>query len=261
MLGALVEPAYSIDLSRERSTWGILRSTLQLYSDYPWLFWTLALAVMAPWDFAKLAITGVGPFGHAHHEGFLERESLQLVGATLIVALISALHVHAIVAIGEGRRPRLGSVAWHGVRVLPIVGAAAVIADAGTELGFFALLIPGIVLWIRLIVVAQAAAIEQAGVRPTLRRSWQLTRGHEWHVFGLILVVVVPVGTVGVGALLLTNGSGTSAGAMALGILINTVFASFSALTTALLYFDLLAREPNPVPQRAPEYQHLHDLD
>jgi hypothetical protein len=233
----------AVDLDRGRSVGGIVRSTLQLYSDYPWLFWTLALAVMVPWDLAKLAITGVGPFGHSHHEGFLERESLGLLGATLIVALISALHVHAIVVIGEGRRPRLGSVAWSGVRVLPIVGAAAVIADVGTELGFFALLIPGIVLWIRLIVVAQAAAIEQTGVRPALRRSWQLTRGHEWHVLGLILVVGIPVGTVSVGALLLTTGSGTSAGAVALGIVVNTVLASFSALTTALLYFDLRARQ------------------
>lgn len=105
----------AIDLEQPRSVGDILRSTLQLYRDYPWLFWTLALAVMAPWDLAKLAITGVGPFGHAHHEGFLERESLKLFDATLIVALISALHVHAIVAIGEGRRPRLGSVAWSGV--------------------------------------------------------------------------------------------------------------------------------------------------
>jgi hypothetical protein len=134
-------------------------------------------------------------------------------------------------------------VAWNGVRVLPIVGAAAVIAAAGTELGFFALLIPGIVLWIRLIVVAQAAAIEQAGVRPALRRSWQLTRGREGHVLGLTLVVGIPVGAVSVGALLLTTGSGTSAGGVALGIVVNTVLASFSALTTALLYFDLRARQ------------------
>jgi hypothetical protein len=233
----------AIDLDRTRSVGDILRSTLRLYSDYPWLFWILALAVMVPWDLAKLAITGVGPFGHAHHEGFLERESIELFGATLIVALISALHVHAVVVIGEGRRPRLGSVAWSGVRVLPIVGAAAVIADVGTEVGFLALLIPGIVLSIRLIVVAQAATIEQAGVRPALRRSWQLTRGREWHVLGLILVVGVPFGAVSISAFLLTTGSGTSAGAIALGIVLNTVLASFSALTTALLYFDLRSRQ------------------
>lgn len=233
----------AIDLDQTRSVGRILRSTLRLYGEYPWLFWTLALVVMAPWDLAKLAITGAGPFGRAHHEGFLERESLGLLGATLIVALISALHVHAVVVIGEGRRPRFGSVAWSGVRVLPVVGAAAVIADAGTELGFLALVIPGIVLWIRWIVVAQSAAIERAGVRPALHRSWQLTRGHEWHVLGLILVVGVLLGAVAVGAVLLTNGSGTSPGAVAVGILVNTVLASFSALMTALLYFDLLARQ------------------
>jgi len=233
----------AIDLDRTRSVADIVRSTVQLYSDYPWLFWTLALAVMAPWDLAKLAITGVGPFGHAYHEGFLERESLELFGDTLIIALISALHVHAVVVIGKGRRPRLGSVAWSGVRVLPIVAAAALIADVGTELGFFALLIPGIVLWIRLIVVAQAAAIEQAGVRPALRRSWQLTHGSEWHVLGLIFLVGIPVVTVSVAAFRLTAGGGTSAGAVALGIAVNTVLASFSALTTALLYFDLRAHQ------------------
>ena len=233
----------AIDLDKTRSVGQILRSTLRLYGEYPWLFWTLALAVIAPWDLAKLAITGSGPFGHAHHEGFLERESLGLLGSTLIVALISALHVHAVVVIGEGRRPRLRGVAWSGVRVLPVVGAAAVIAAAGTELGFLALLIPGIVLAIRWIVVAQSAAIEQAGVRPALHRSWQLTHGHEWHVLGLILAVGLPLGTVGLGAVRLTNGSGTSAGALAVGIVVNTVLASFSALTTALLYFDLLARQ------------------
>lgn len=233
----------AIDLDRTRSVWDILRSTLRLYGDYPWLFLTLALAVMVPWDLIKLAVTGAGPFGHVRHEGFLERESLKLVGATLIVALISALHVHAVVAVGEGRRPRLGSVAWQGLRILPIVGAAAIIADAATELGLLALVIPGILLSIRLIVVAQAAALEQAGVRPALRRSWQLTLGREWHVFGLILAIGIPMAAVSVGVFLLTSGSGTSAGAVAVGIVINTVFASFSALTTALLYFDLRSRQ------------------
>jgi hypothetical protein len=46
-----------------------------------------------------------------------------------------------------------------------------------------------------------------------------------------------------------------------LGIAIDTVIASFLALSLAILYFDLLARELNPVSQRASEYQHLRDLD
>jgi hypothetical protein len=191
----------------------------------------------------------------------LEREALNLLSLLLVGPLISALHVHAVVVIGEGRRPRIASVALSGVRVLPIVAIAALVAGVGIEIGFFALLIPGIVLWIRLSVVAQAAAIEQDGVRPALRRSWQLTHPHQEHILGLLFVVGVLAVGVAVGALALTTGSGSSPGTVALGIALNTIVTSFTALTTAVLYFDLLAREANPAPRRVPEHQHLGDLD
>lgn len=261
MLVVLVGDAYSIDLSPERSTWEILRSTLRLYGVYPWLFLVLALAVMAPWDLAKLAITGYGPLGHVHNESFLERESLGLFELLLVSPLISALHVHAVVVIGEGRRPRLASVAWRGVRVLPVVAAAAFVAGVSIEIGFLALLIPGIILWIRLSVVAQAAAIERGSVRSAWRRSWRLSRHYEGHIFGLLIVVFVLTAGVMVAGLVLTTGSGSSPGAVVAGILVNTTISSFTALTTALLYFDLQARELRPGSKRISEYLHLPDPD
>jgi hypothetical protein len=178
----------SIDLSRNRSAAEIVRSTLSLYGDYPWLFLILAFVVMAPWDLAKLAVTGISPLGHAAHVGFLERESLVLLDLLLVSPLISAMHVHAVVAIGDAQRPRLGAVASKGVRVLPIVGVSALVAGVGVEIGLFALVIPGIALWIRLFVVPQAAAIERDGVRNALRSSWRLTREHGSHIFGLLAV-------------------------------------------------------------------------
>ena len=261
MLATLVDDAYSIDLSPERSTWEILRSTLRLYGVYPWLFLVLALAVMAPWDLAKLAITGYGPLGHVHNESFLERESLNLFELLLVGPLISALHVHAVVVIGEGRRPRLAAVAWSGVRVLPVVAAAAFVAGVSIEIGFLALLIPGIILWIRLSVVAQAAAVERGSVRSAWQRSWRLSRHYEGHIFGLLVVVFVLPVSITVGGLMLTSGSGSSPGAVVAGILVNTTISSFTALTTALLYFDLRARELRPRPERIREYPHLPDLD
>ncbi len=181
----------SIDLTRNRSAREIVRSTLSLYGDYPWLFLFLAFVVMAPWDLAKLAVTGIGPLGDARHVGFLERESLGLLDLLLISPLISAMHVHAVVAIGDAQRPRLGAVASKGLRVLPVVGVAALIAGVGVEIGFFALVIPGIVLWIRLSVVPQAAAIERDGVREALRSSWRLTRDHGSHIFGLLIAFAI----------------------------------------------------------------------
>jgi hypothetical protein len=233
----------SIDLSCSRSAAEIVRSTLRLYGDYPWLFLILAFVVMAPWDLAKLAVTGIGPLGHAAHVGFLERESLDLLDLLLVSPLISAMHMQAVVVIGDAQRPRLGAVASKGVRVLPVVGVSALIAGVGVEIGFLALVIPGIVLWVRLLVVPQAAAIERGGVRNALGSSWRLTRDYGSHIFGLLLVFVILALGVVFGARVLDAGSSTSAGNVALGIAVNTIIASFTALATALLYFDLLARQ------------------
>lgn len=251
--------APSIDLGRERSVGTILRSTLGLYRDYPWLFLLLALAVIAPWDLIKLGITGAGPFGHLRHTSFLERQPLDLLNIALIDPLISALHIHAVVVIGKGQRPRLAAVARKGVRVLPTVGIAALVAGVAIEIGFLALVIPGLILWVRLSVVAQAAAVEQGGVRAALRRGWRLTRFDQGHVFGLLLVVGFLVGGPSLGALALINGSGSSPGVFVLGVVINTIVVSFTALTTALLYFDLQARELHP--QNPREHQYTRDLD
>ncbi len=233
----------SIDFSRDRSAAEIVRSTLRLYGEYPWLFLILAFVVMAPWDLAKLAVTGISPLGGAAHVGFLERESLDLLDLLLVSPLISAMHVHAVVAIGDAQRPRLGAVASRGVGVLPVVGVSALIAGVGVEIGLLALVIPGVVLWVRLVVVPQAAAIERSGVRNALRGSWRLTRGHGSHIFGLLLAFTILALGVVFGARVLDAGSSMSAGNVALGIAVNTIIASFTALATALLYFDLLARQ------------------
>jgi hypothetical protein len=249
----------SIDLNRERSTWAILRATGRLYRDYPWLFLLLALAVIAPWDLIKLAITGVGPFGQFRNASFLERQPLDLLNLSLIGPLVSALHIHAVVMIGKGQRPRFGAVARHGVAVLPTVAVAALIAGVWIEVGLLALLVPGLILWVRLSVVAQAAAVEPEGVRPALRRSWHLTSFDQGHILGLLLIVGALVAGSVLGARALGTGSGSSLGVLALGIAINTIVASFTALTTALLYFDLRARELSSL--ALTRAQHAHHLD
>lgn len=47
-------------------------------------------------------MTGIAPLQDARHAGILE-ESLEL----LLAPLTSAMHVHAVVAIGDAQRPRL----------------------------------------------------------------------------------------------------------------------------------------------------------
>lgn len=257
---ALVNQDDSIELDRRRSVGEILRLALDLYRDYPWLFLILAAAVMAPYDLAILAVVGRGPLARAH-ESFAVNTLLSVLNFSLIGPLISALHVHALVLIGEGRRPRLGRVALSGLRVLPVVSAAEIVANVGIFAGFLALIIPGVLLALRWSVVAQAAAVEHEGWLPALRRSRQLTEGHYSHIIGLVFVTGALSFVVRFGTAAIPVGSSSGVASVTLGIAIDTIRASFVALTLAVLYFDLIARAAEPPARSTPEYQHLRDLD
>jgi hypothetical protein len=233
--------SFQIDLDQPRSVGEILIATVRLYRRYPLLFAILALAVMAPYKLAVLGLTGYGPFGQSHlNVGVYWL--LMLLDTSLITPLISALHIHAVVAIGEGRRPRLRLVGLRGVQVLPVVAAADIMTSAGIFLGFIALVIPGVLLALRWAVVSQAAALEDEGWLDALRSSARVTAGHYWHVAGLFLLIAMVNGTVYLGARAIPLGSTSGLGSVVVGIAVYTVIASISALTLAFLYFDLRAR-------------------
>ena len=251
--------AQRIDLNTERPLGAILAAAASLYRAYPLLFAVLALAVMAPFELIVLAVTGYGPLRHGHEDA-TARVVVLLLRSALIGPLISALHVHAVVKIGEGERPRLAAVAARGLQVLPVVAAASIMSALGIGLGFLALVIPGILLALRWAVVGQAAALENGGWLEAIHSSARLTKGLYGHVLALLFtigLVTLAVGLVG-GAIDVGSTSGLAS--VTLGIAIDTLVASFSALTLALLYFDLRARAGRP-PPRPPEYQHLRDLD
>jgi hypothetical protein len=230
-----------IDLAVPRSLRQILGAALRLYARYPWLFLILALAVIAPFDLAVLAVTGNGPLTRGH-ESFASSLTLSLLRTTLVAGLIAAVHLHAVVMIGRGERPRLAVVAVRGLRVLPVVTATEVVATVLTFVGFLLIVIPGVIALLMLAVAAQAAALEDKGWIGALRSSRDLTDGHWGHVFALIVVQ----GLIGLAALLVSRalplGSSTGAASVATGIAVNAAAASFGALTLALLYFDLIAR-------------------
>lgn len=254
------ERSPGIELDRERSVREIIVATARLYRAFPLLFAVLAVAVMGPYELAVLAIAGYGPLRHGH-ESVGASLLLNLLRGSLITPLISALHIHAVVAIGAGERPRLVTVAQRGLAVLPLVAAAEIMANFGILLGFFALVIPGIVLSIRWAVVAQTAALEGGGWLEALRSSARLTNSRYGHVFLLLLLVTVVAIAVHLGASAIPLGSTSGGASVALGIAVDSGVASLSALTLALLYFDLRHRLAQ-VPRRAPrEHPYVRDLD
>ena len=138
-----MSPGLGVELDRERSVVEIVRASLGLYRRYPLLFLILAGAVMVPYGVVVLVLTGHPPLSRAH-ESFPTSMLLFVLSFSLITPLISALHVHAVVSIGEGRRPALAGVALQGLRVLPAVSAAEIVATLGTIAGYVALIVPGV---------------------------------------------------------------------------------------------------------------------
>ncbi|HEY7934450.1 MAG TPA: hypothetical protein VID48_11560 [Solirubrobacteraceae bacterium] len=242
------------------SVGGIIRAAGSLYRRHPFLFLVFALAVMAPYELIVLAATGYGPLSH-RHQGTGTEWLLFLLRDTLVTPLISALHMHAVMRIREGERPRLADVAARGIRALPVVAAAEIMATLGIGVGLVAFIIPGVILAVRWAVVAQVAALEADGWVDALHISRRLTTGHFRHIFGLLFTIWVIGAAVALGTRSIDLGNTSGAASVSAGIALETAIASFVALTLALLYLDLKARLA--LEQRRPEreYPHLRDLD
>jgi hypothetical protein len=234
--GALREPEPTRDL---------VAKTFRLYRRYPLLFLALALGVVVPYDLVVLLATGSGPLAKNSELGLN-----YLLAVFLISPLISALHIHAVAEVDAGRTPRLSDIAARGLRVLPTAAATAIMTTLGITLGFVALIIPGIILTFRWYVAVQAAAIEHDGWLPAIRRSRELTRGVYGHLFGfsiaigLIAEVPLLLGRVAV------TGHDTLVAAFIGGVLLHAFALAFTALATALLYFDLAARQEAASPEQ-----------
>jgi hypothetical protein len=256
-------PPAGIEIDRERGVREIFGAALRLYVAYPWLFITLALGVIAPYALAVLAITGYGPL--SSHEDAGTSWILLILDTTLVAPLVSALHIHAVRDIGEGRQPRLADVARRSLRALPVVVAAVAASSIGIAIGFVLLIAPGVLLTIAWAVVAQAAALDREGWIPALRRSRELTRDNYVHVFGLLLFSGLIVAGVTAAARAIHLDSSTGIASLAVGIGERTITASFTALTVALLYYDLLARSQagarRPAAATRVEHQDVRDLD
>ncbi len=110
-------------------------------------------------------------------------------------------------------------------------------------MGFIALIVPGILLAFRWYVAVQAATIEDEGWQPAIHRSRELTRGVYGHLFafGVLIAIITEVplrlATNGV------TGRDTLAAAFLGGVPLHAFALAFTALATALLYFDLAARQ------------------
>ena len=219
----------------------MLTSALSLYLRWPLLFAGLAAVVVVPYELVVLAVAHASPLGQQNTSTgtvFV----LGLVDVALVGPFVSALLVQAVVTIGDGQTPQIGDVIGRGLRVLPVVAAAEIIVGIGVAIGLALLIIPGVILALRWAVVAQAAAVERTDWPTALRRGAGLARGSYLRILVLLIVVaLVELTLTGTGAAIVGTRDGVVQ--VVVGVVIVVLTRTFGALVTAMLYFDLRARE------------------
>lgn len=209
----------------------------------------------------------------------LGSEVIMAIGGIVLTGILTAVLGEAILGrrmspaeAWAAARPRIGglllltltvfagAVGLVAVGVVVMLILVAVGSVAGAVIGGVLLLVTGLLviyLWIRFALAAPALVLERIGPIQALRRSWRLTAGQFWRLFGITLLATIAAGLVAAiviaPASLLLVGSALSASSpsdpaalglgslfllMCISVLVDALVRPFLAEVTGLLYID-----------------------
>lgn len=120
--------------------------------------------------------------------------SLTLFGYLLMLffsLLAQAVLVKATVSFSQGSTASVRQMLSSSLpKILPLL-AVGILLSLGVGLGMILLIVPGVMLMVMWSVAVQSVVAEDVGVFDAFARSRELTKGHRWKVFGLMLLLMV----------------------------------------------------------------------
>jgi hypothetical protein len=193
-----------------------------------------------------------------------DRAAGSSVGADLLWTLIALLFsvvgafwlqgalIEAVRDVRDGRVDLTIAELYERTRPrLPALIAAGIVAGLGVALGLILLIIPGLYVLTRWALIPAVIVIEQRRAGESFDRSWQLTRGYGWTVFGSLLVAFLfyAIGQAILGALFvpLPRFLAIWIG----GVVAHSITTPFIAAVGAVLYFRLARLSVGVDPQPA----------
>jgi hypothetical protein len=163
---------------------------------------------------------------------------------SLILTVILQMFSQAVVLYGafqdmRGRPVNLGEALRVALgRLLPIIGVG-ICVGIGVFLGSLLLLVPGLILMTMWYVATPVCLVEQTGPLSSMGRSSELTKGHRWKIFGMILLVVFGGGIISAIVLGLLTLSGSTVLVILATLIWNGVWGAFYATFVVVTYHDL----------------------
>jgi hypothetical protein len=181
-------------------------------------------------------------------------ENLGIVSVLLLLLIVLGTLSQAVVLYGafqvmRGRPVDLAESARIGLRRFFSIVGLAIVVPLLIGLASVLLLFPGMMLYMMWFVATPVCVVEQLGPFASMARSRELTKGHRWKIFGMLLLLLIPalvVGAiVGAAAIAVTGGFLTLANALAttvgqiVNLAWNAVCTAFFAILIVVAYHDL----------------------
>lgn len=233
---------------RARTPGELARDTLRLYLRHLRTWILVAAAVVVPVDLAVFGL-GLDQLTKGYDASPGENELVLQAAVTVLFTtpLISAMVACALLELQAGTTPRARTATMAGLDRSSAVLLAVLLYAATVFVGLLAFVIPGIFFAVKGAVAVQAVIVDKARPGDALRRSWALTVGSFGRALGVLVAANVVV--VLAAALLAAplNFAADAADAQALSllatVLVQTLGLPLLAIATALLFFDLEARD------------------
>jgi hypothetical protein len=197
---------------------------------------TLGTSTQAEYDAAAVEVLVVGLIFFA-------------IQALIVQPFLVAAITRAAADAYLGERVSIGRTYRFALSRLPAILWITILTSVLTLIAFILLIIPGIFVAIRLTLAPPVLVVEDVRGTKALSRSWRLTSGHFWRVFGTLILsgliasigtLVITIPTEFIAASLGPAGAPLSA----LGTVVATVLVTpFTMLIVVLLYFDLRVRK------------------
>jgi hypothetical protein len=244
-----------LDLRRKRDLGAILDDAFAVYRANFGTLLLISFVVVVP---VYLLVYGVGlgylwsdydaSTGSEVRIGDVADSMAGLAAQLLVITpLVTAMTVHVVRRSAEGARAPAGEAVRFGIDVFPKLLLAIVLVALGVFGGLLLLVVPGIILAVRWVVVAQAVVVEGRSGGDALSRSFELTRGRGWFAFLVLFVLNLLVGVLSAAVLVPLDAAAKSADTMALtmvGQMISSVLSlPLVAAGYTLLYYSLVAEK------------------
>jgi len=229
----------------------VLSRTATILSQHFLIFFVVAVVANVPAVVLTQRGTAAMQSGPPSGEAF----ALLFTGILLsfILSMVSqAVMVHAAFQAMRVRPVSLGDSLKVGLaRVIPVI-LLAIIMSLLAGLAMILLIVPGLILLTMWFVGTPACVVERTGPWASLKRSAQLTKGHRWKIFGLMLLLIIVSGIVSGIIGLVLGPLGNEILMMLATLLWGSIWGAYYSIAVVMAYHDLrVAKEGIDIEQIA----------